>query len=127
MEALPRSSAAALTVYDMCKAIDRGMVIGEIRLDEKRGGKSGTWVAADCASAVASLPRSVSVQIAAIARLGDAAGMSKLPFVLLVARASSAIAGPIDAPIVGGTPTTAGEYPNVVAIEVGAAACAPAR
>ncbi|MCX5743898.1 MAG: cyclic pyranopterin monophosphate synthase MoaC [Proteobacteria bacterium] len=44
MEALAAVSAAALTIYDMCKAIDRGMVIGEIRLDEKRGGKSGTWV-----------------------------------------------------------------------------------
>ena len=43
MEALTAASVAALTVYDMCKAIDRGMVIGEIRLDEKRGGKSGTW------------------------------------------------------------------------------------
>ena len=43
MEALAAVSAAALTVYDMCKAIDRGMVVSEIRLDEKRGGKSGTW------------------------------------------------------------------------------------
>jgi len=43
MEALAAVSAAALTVYDMCKAIDRGMVIGDIRLEEKRGGKSGTW------------------------------------------------------------------------------------
>jgi cyclic pyranopterin phosphate synthase len=43
MEALAAVAAAALTVYDMCKAIDRGMVIGDIRLDEKRGGKSGTW------------------------------------------------------------------------------------
>ncbi len=43
MEALVAVSAAALTIYDMCKAIDRGMVIGEIRLDEKRGGTSGTW------------------------------------------------------------------------------------
>ena len=43
MEALTAVSCAALTVYDMCKAIDRGMVISEIRLDEKRGGKSGTW------------------------------------------------------------------------------------
>jgi cyclic pyranopterin phosphate synthase len=43
MEALAAVSAAALTVYDMCKAIDRGMEIGAIRLDEKRGGKSGTW------------------------------------------------------------------------------------
>jgi cyclic pyranopterin phosphate synthase len=43
MEALAAVCAAALTIYDMCKAIDRGMVISEIRLDEKRGGKSGTW------------------------------------------------------------------------------------
>ena len=43
MEALAAVSAAALTIYDMCKAIDRGMVIGEIRLEEKRGGRSGTW------------------------------------------------------------------------------------
>ena len=43
MEALAAVSAAALTIYDMCKAIDRGMVISEIRLDEKRGGKSGPW------------------------------------------------------------------------------------
>ena len=43
MEALAAVAAAALTVYDMCKAIDRGMIIREVRLDEKRGGKSGTW------------------------------------------------------------------------------------
>ena len=43
MEALTAVSAAALTVYDMCKAIDRGIVIGPIQLVEKRGGKSGTW------------------------------------------------------------------------------------
>jgi cyclic pyranopterin monophosphate synthase len=43
MEALAAVTAAALTVYDMCKAIDRGMVISDVRLDEKRGGKSGTW------------------------------------------------------------------------------------
>ncbi len=43
MEALVAVTAAALTVYDMCKAIDRGMTIGAIRLDEKRGGASGTW------------------------------------------------------------------------------------
>jgi cyclic pyranopterin phosphate synthase len=44
MEALTAVSAAALTVYDMCKAIDRGMEIAAVRLDEKRGGKSGTWL-----------------------------------------------------------------------------------
>lgn len=43
MEALAAVSAAALTIYDMCKAIDRDMQISEVRLDEKRGGKSGTW------------------------------------------------------------------------------------
>jgi cyclic pyranopterin phosphate synthase len=41
MEALTAVGVAALTVYDMCKAIDREMVIGEIRLIEKRGGRSG--------------------------------------------------------------------------------------
>ena len=43
MEALTAVSVAALTVYDMCKAIDKGMVLGGIRLLEKRGGKSGDW------------------------------------------------------------------------------------
>jgi cyclic pyranopterin phosphate synthase len=43
MEALVAVSAAALTIYDMCKAVDRGMVIGDIRLMEKRGGRSGEW------------------------------------------------------------------------------------
>ena len=43
MEALTAVSAAALTLYDMLKAIDRDMVIGEIALWEKRGGRSGTW------------------------------------------------------------------------------------
>jgi cyclic pyranopterin phosphate synthase len=43
MEALAAVSASALTLYDMCKAIDRGMVIGSIQLEEKRGGKSGSW------------------------------------------------------------------------------------
>lgn len=43
MEALAAVSAAALTIYDMCKAVDRGMVISNIRLMEKRGGRSGTY------------------------------------------------------------------------------------
>ncbi len=43
MEALTAVSVGALTVYDMCKAIDRGMVIGPVRLVEKSGGKSGEW------------------------------------------------------------------------------------
>jgi len=44
MEALTAASIAALTVYDMCKAIDRGMVIAELELLEKRGGQSGDWL-----------------------------------------------------------------------------------
>lgn len=43
MEALTAVSVAALTVYDMCKAIDRGMEIAAIQLQEKSGGKSGAW------------------------------------------------------------------------------------
>ena len=43
MEALVAASAAGLTVYDMCKAVDRGMTLEGVRLVEKRGGKSGTW------------------------------------------------------------------------------------
>ncbi len=43
MEALTAVSVAALTLYDMLKAVDRGMVIGEIALWEKRGGKRGAW------------------------------------------------------------------------------------
>ena len=43
MEALTAASVSALTLYDMCKAIDRGMIIESVRLLEKSGGKSGTW------------------------------------------------------------------------------------
>jgi cyclic pyranopterin phosphate synthase len=43
MEALVAVSVAALTIYDMCKAADRGMVIGDVRLVVKSGGKSGTY------------------------------------------------------------------------------------
>ena len=43
MEALVAASVAALTVYDMCKAVDKGIVIAEVGLLEKTGGKSGPW------------------------------------------------------------------------------------
>jgi cyclic pyranopterin phosphate synthase len=43
MEALTAASVAGLTIYDMCKAVDRGMVISDIMLQEKKGGKSGHW------------------------------------------------------------------------------------
>jgi cyclic pyranopterin phosphate synthase len=44
METMMAASTAALTIYDMCKAVDRGMEIVEVVLLEKRGGKSGHWV-----------------------------------------------------------------------------------
>jgi cyclic pyranopterin phosphate synthase len=43
MEALTAVQIGLLTVYDMCKAVDRGMVMGDVRVLEKRGGKSGDW------------------------------------------------------------------------------------
>jgi cyclic pyranopterin phosphate synthase len=46
MEALTAVQVALLTIYDMCKAVDRGMVMGDVHLLEKSGGKSGEWKAA---------------------------------------------------------------------------------
>jgi len=46
MEAMTAATVALLTVYDMAKALDKGMIIEDVRLIEKRGGKSGTWRAA---------------------------------------------------------------------------------
>ncbi len=43
MEALTAASVAGLTIYDMCKAVDKGMVITEVQLEQKEGGKSGNW------------------------------------------------------------------------------------
>ena len=45
MEALTAVQVALLTIYDMLKAMDKGMVIGDVQLIEKRGGKSGTYLA----------------------------------------------------------------------------------
>lgn len=47
MEALTAVQIGLLTIYDMCKAVDRGMVISEVKLLEKHGGKSGSWLARD--------------------------------------------------------------------------------
>ena len=44
MEAMVAASVSALTIYDMCKAIDRGMTIEQVRLESKSGGKSGTYI-----------------------------------------------------------------------------------
>lgn len=44
MEALTAVALAGLTIYDMCKAVDRGMVVSDVRLLRKEGGKSGTWI-----------------------------------------------------------------------------------
>ena len=52
MEALAAVQIGLLTVYDMCKAADRGMVMGEIRVLEKHGGKSGDWLAPGATPAV---------------------------------------------------------------------------
>ena len=43
MEALTAAAVAALTVYDMCKAVEKGMTINDVRLERKEGGKSGDW------------------------------------------------------------------------------------
>jgi cyclic pyranopterin phosphate synthase len=45
MEALTAVQIALLTIYDMCKAVDRGMIISNVKLLEKHGGKSGSFVA----------------------------------------------------------------------------------
>ena len=45
MEALTAAGVAALTIYDMCKAVDRGMVVTDLRLLRKSGGRSGDWEA----------------------------------------------------------------------------------
>jgi len=45
MEALTAATISLLTIYDMLKAVDRGMVIDAVKLLEKHGGKSGSWVA----------------------------------------------------------------------------------
>jgi cyclic pyranopterin phosphate synthase len=59
MEALAAVQIGLLTIYDMCKAADRGMVIGDVRLLEKRGGRSGEWRApAAAAPAASESPRS---------------------------------------------------------------------
>jgi len=47
MEALSAVSVGLLTIYDMCKAVDRGMTISDIKLQEKHGGKSGDWLASN--------------------------------------------------------------------------------
>lgn len=52
MEALVAASVAALTVYDMCKALEKGIVIETVRLLSKTGGKSGDWALADAAPPV---------------------------------------------------------------------------
>ena len=58
MEALHACAVAALTIYDMCKSADRAMVIGELTLWEKTGGRTGTYRRAETADGVASGGRS---------------------------------------------------------------------
>ncbi len=56
MEALTAVQVALLTIYDMCKAVDRGMTLRDIRLLEKRGGKSGVWIRADRDNGTSEVP-----------------------------------------------------------------------
>ena len=72
MEALTGASAACLTIYDMCKAVDRGMEIVDVRLLHKEGGRSGVWdraerqaVAAEAAAADGTVPASAPVAVPA--------------------------------------------------------------
>ena len=53
MEALCAASVAALALYDMCKAVDRGMIVTGLRVMEKKGGKSGHWIVDDVVDTVA--------------------------------------------------------------------------
>jgi cyclic pyranopterin phosphate synthase len=48
MEALTAAAVTALTVYDMCKSVDRGMVIEHVQLEEKSGGRSGRFLRQPC-------------------------------------------------------------------------------
>ncbi|AEI65420.1 cyclic pyranopterin monophosphate synthase MoaC [Corallococcus macrosporus] len=57
MEALTAACAAALTVYDMCKSVDRGMVLDAVQLEHKSGGRSGTWQREEAAPAPRPAPR----------------------------------------------------------------------
>ncbi len=57
MEALTAASVAALTIYDMCKAVDRGMIVTDLRLLHKSGGKSGDWEASTVISVEEALTR----------------------------------------------------------------------
>ena len=72
MEALTGASAACLTIYDMCKAVDRGMEIVDVRLLHKEGGRSGVWdraerqaAAAEAAAADGTVPASAPVAVSA--------------------------------------------------------------
>ena len=71
MEALVAASVAALTVYDMCKAIDRGMEVAAVRLLEKDGGRSGAWRRDPAAGPAAGAPVA-----ARLADTGDAGPQS---------------------------------------------------
>jgi len=80
MEALTAASVAALTVYDMCKAVDKQMIIENVRILEKKGGKSGDWNFTDSlakpASAVTLKPNQFSVHF--FAELREQLGVDKI-------------------------------------------------
>ena len=76
MEALTAVAIAALTIYDMVKAIDKEMVIHDIRLLEKRGGRSGTWIGSATRATAARKPRDRSTPAKRRARAGESEGRS---------------------------------------------------
>src|SRR5207248_8727361 len=69
MEALTAASVAALTIYDMCKAIDRGMVVTDLRLLKKSGGKSGDYEAPSGSGVVVSVEEALARLLAPLEAL----------------------------------------------------------
>ena len=86
MEALTGASAACLTIYDMCKAVDRGMEIVDVRLLHKEGGRSGVWNRAErqAAAAEAAAGDGVAPASAPIAAAAPAAPMPAVPAIAFI-------------------------------------------
>ena len=86
MEALTGASAACLTIYDMCKAVDRGMEIVDVRLLHKEGGRSGVWdrVERQVAAAEAAAYDSTAPASASVAAAAPAAPMPAVPAIAFI-------------------------------------------
>lgn len=81
MEALTGASAACLTIYDMCKAVDRGMEIVDVRLLHKEGGRSGVWDRAERQAAAADGAATADVPVAAPAPAAPAPAVPAIAFI----------------------------------------------